>query len=122
MASALLGLGYKLSSGGTDNHLMLIDLRKSHPNLTGKEAQIALDQANITTNRNTVPGETRSPFQTSGLRLGTPAVTTRGMREPEMARIAEAIDIVLGGPTDPARIATAKQIALDLCGRFPLPY
>jgi len=122
MASALLGLGYKLSSGGTDNHLMLIDLRKSHPNLTGKEAQIALDAANITTNRNTVPGETRSPFQTSGLRLGTPAVTTRGMREPEMARIAEAIDTVLGGPTDPARIAKAKEIALDLCGRFPLPY
>jgi len=122
MATALLGLGYKLSSGGTDNHLMLIDLRKSHPNLTGKEAQIALDQANITTNRNTVPGETRSPFQTSGLRLGTPAVTTRGMREPEMARIAEAIDTVLGGPTDPARIAKAKEIALELCGRFPLPY
>ena len=122
MATALLGLGYKLSSGGTDNHLMLIDLRKSHPNLTGKEAQIALDAANITTNRNTVPGETRSPFQTSGLRLGTPAVTTRGMREPEMARIAEAIDTVLGGPTDPARIAKAKEIALDLCGRFPLPY
>jgi glycine hydroxymethyltransferase len=122
MATALLALGYKLSSGGTDNHLMLIDLRKSHPNLTGKEAQIALDQANITTNRNTVPGETRSPFQTSGLRLGTPAVTTRGMREPEMARIAEAIDIVLGGPTDPARIASAKEIALDLCARFPLPY
>ncbi len=122
MAGALLGLGYKLSSGGTDNHLMLIDLRKSHPNLTGKEAQVALDQANITTNRNTVPGETRSPFQTSGLRLGTPAVTTRGMREAEMARIAEAIDTVLGGPTDPARIAKAKEIALDLCGRFPLPY
>ena len=122
LATALLGLGYKLSSGGTDNHLMLIDLRKSHPNLTGKEAQIALDQANITTNRNTVPGETRSPFQTSGLRLGTPAVTTRGMREPEMARIAEAIDTVLGGPTDAARIARAREIALDLCGRFPLPY
>jgi glycine hydroxymethyltransferase len=122
LASALLALGYKLSSGGTDNHLMLIDLRKSHPNLTGKEAQIALDQANITTNRNTVPGETRSPFQTSGLRLGTPAVTTRGMREPEMARIAEAIDTVLGGPTDPARIARAKDIALELSGRFPLPY
>jgi glycine hydroxymethyltransferase len=122
LADALTARGYKLSSGGTDNHLMLIDLRKSHPNLTGKEAQIALDEANITTNRNTVPGETRSPFQTSGLRLGTPAVTSRGLREPEMALIAEALDTVLGGPTDPARLAQAKAIALDLCARFPLPY
>jgi glycine hydroxymethyltransferase len=122
MANALLSRGYKLSSGGTDNHLMLVDLRHSHPDLTGKVAQTALDEANITTNRNTVPGETRSPFQTSGLRLGTPAVTSRGMREPEMARIAEAIDIVLNGPTDAARIAQAKEIALDLSTRFPLPY
>jgi glycine hydroxymethyltransferase len=122
MAEAFVTKGYKLSSGGTDNHLMLIDLRKSHPNLTGKEAQQALDAANITTNRNTVPGETRSPFQTSGLRLGTPAITSRGLREPEMAVIAEAIDIVLAGPTDPARLARAKDLALDLCRRFPLPY
>jgi glycine hydroxymethyltransferase len=122
LAAALLQRGYKLSSGGTDNHLMLIDLRNSHPDLTGKVAQMALDEANITTNRNTVPGETRSPFQTSGLRLGTPAVTTRGMREAEMIRIAEAIDTVLNGPTDTARIAKAKEIALDLCARFPLPY
>jgi glycine hydroxymethyltransferase len=121
-ANALLERGYKLSSGGTDNHLLLIDLRHSHPDLTGKQAQQALDQANITTNRNTVPGETRSPFQTSGVRLGTPAVTTRGMREPEMVQIAEAIDIVLGGPDDPARLARAKEIALELCARFPLPY
>jgi glycine hydroxymethyltransferase len=114
--------GYKLSSGGTDNHLLLIDLRHSHPDLTGKQAQQALDEANITTNKNTIPGETRSPFQASGLRLGSPAVTSRGMREAEMAQIAEAIDIVLGGPTDPARLAKAKAIALELCGRHPLPY
>jgi len=122
LAAEFLQRGYKLSSGGTDNHLILVDLRHSHPNLTGKEAQIALDEANITTNRNTVPGETRSPFQTSGLRLGTPAVTSRGMREPEMVRIAEAIDLVLGCPTDSGRIAQAKTIALELSGRFPLPY
>jgi glycine hydroxymethyltransferase len=122
LAEALVKRGFKLSSGGTDNHLLLIDLRKSHPDLTGKVAQQALDLANITTNRNTVPGETRSPFQTSGIRLGTPAVTTRGMLEPEMALIAEAIDTVLGGPADADRLAKAKSIALDLCGRFPLPY
>ncbi len=122
LADALTKRGYKLSSGGTDNHLLLIDLRKSHPDLTGKVAQQALDLANITTNRNTVPGETRSPFQTSGVRLGTPAVTTRGMLEPEMELIAEAIDLVLGGPADSERLAKAKSIALDLCGRFPLPY
>ena len=122
MAGAFLKRGYKLSSGGTDNHLMLIDLRPSHPDLTGKVAQQALDEANITTNKNTIPGETRSPFQASGLRLGTPAVTSRGMKEPEMLRIAEAVDIVLGGPSDPDRIARAKAIALELCGRFPLPY
>ena len=122
MADAFLKRGYKLSSGGTDNHLLLLDLRHSHPDLTGKQAQQSLDEANITTNKNTIPGETRSPFQASGVRLGSPAVTSRGMREAEMIRIAEAIDIVLGGPTDPTRIAQAKAIALELCGRFPLPY
>jgi len=122
MADAFLKRGYKLSSGGTDNHLLLLDLRHSHPDLTGKQAQQSLDEANITTNKNTIPGETRSPFQASGVRLGSPAVTSRGMREAEMVRIAEAIDLVLGGPTDPSRIAQAKAIALELCGRFPLPY
>ena len=79
-------------------------------------------QANITTNRNTVPGETRSPFQTSGLRLGTPAVTTRGMREPEMARIAEAIDIVLGGPTDPGPPRHGEATSPSTCaGASPCP-
>lgn len=122
MADALLAKGYKLSSGGTDNHLCLVDLRQSHPELSGKKAQIALDQANITTNRNTVPGETRSPFQTSGLRLGTPAVTTRGMKEPEMAEIIKAIDTVLNGIDDEKAIQSAKDIALALSARFPLPY
>jgi glycine hydroxymethyltransferase len=122
LAAALTERGLGLSSGGTDNHLMMADLRKSHPDLTGKQAQLALEQANITTNRNTVPGETRSPFQTSGVRMGSPAVTSRGMREPEMVQIAEAITTVLNAPENPQAIEKAKAIALELCGRFPLPY
>ena len=122
MAQTFLDLGYKLTSGGTDNHLMLIDLRKSHPDLTGKEAQIALDRANITTNRNTVPGETRSPFQTSGIRIGSPACTTRGMVEADFQRIAKAIDTVLADVNDADRIAQARQVALELCAAHPLPY
>ncbi|WP_309386642.1 serine hydroxymethyltransferase [Cerasicoccus frondis] len=122
MAKALMDKGYKLSSDGTDNHLVLVDLRPSHPDLTGKVAQIALDKANITTNRNTVPGETRSPFQTSGLRLGAPAVTSRGMKEAEMVKIVEAIDLVLSDPESEEKIAQAKAIALELSQQFPLPY
>lgn len=122
LADAFNERGYKLSSGGTDNHLLLIDLRVSHPNLTGKDAQIALDKAHITTNRNTVPGETRSPFQTSGVRLGSPACTSRGMVEADFHRIAEAIDIVLGAPEDETALSRAKSITLELCARYPLPY
>ncbi len=122
LAEALTAAGFKLSSGGTDNHLVLIDLRPSHPELTGKQAQIALDKANITTNRNTVPGETRSPFQTSGVRLGTPAVTSRGMREADMAKIAKAIQTVLADPESEQAIAEARDIALSLSSRYPLPY
>lgn len=122
MAEAFNSLGYKLTSGGTDNHLMLIDLRKSHPELTGKQAQIALDKAHITTNRNTVPGETRSPFQTSGIRIGTPACTSRGMVEDDFRKIANAIDRVLADVDDPAGIEAARQVALELTKAYPLPY
>ncbi|MGJ8649136.1 MAG: serine hydroxymethyltransferase [Opitutaceae bacterium] len=122
LANALMERGHHIISGGTDNHLMMIDLRVKDPELTGKVAQIALDKANITSNKNTVPGETRSPFQTSGIRLGTPAVTSRGLVEADMVKIAEAIDLVLGAPTDEAVIAKAKEIALDLCQKHPLPY
>ena len=101
---------------------MMIDLRKKDPELTGKVAQIALDQANITANKNTVPGETRSPFQTSGIRLGTPAVTSRGMLEADMLRIADAVDTVLSAPEDATTIAFAKTVALELCATYPLPY
>ena len=122
LADALVALGFGLISGGTDNHLGLIDLRKSHPNVSGKDAQLALDAAHITTNKNTVPDETRSPFQASGIRVGTPAVTSRGMKEAEMMEIARAISIVLSDPQNPAKIAEARGIAEALCARFPLPY
>jgi glycine hydroxymethyltransferase len=122
LAGALLDRGYKLTSGGTDNHLMLVDLRHNLPELTGKKAQESLDRAHITTNRNTVPGETRSPFQTSGIRLGSPACTSRGMMEAEFVRIAEAIDLVLKAPDSDEAIDEAKNIALELAQAHPLPY
>ncbi len=122
LADELVKLGFGLISGGTDNHLSLLDLRKSHPEVSGKDAQLALDAAHITTNKNTVPDETRSPFQASGIRVGTPAVTSRGMKEAEMKEIAKAIAIVLSGPQDPAKIAEAQSIVASLTGRFPLPY
>ncbi|MGJ3242055.1 MAG: serine hydroxymethyltransferase [Opitutales bacterium] len=122
LATALSDAGCVIVSGGTDNHLMLLDLRPTHPDMTGKQAQFALEKANITANRNTVPGETRSPFQTSGLRLGTPAVTTRGMGPDDMKSIASAIRDVLGAPEDESVLAGTRQRMLDLCARFPLPY
>ena len=122
LAEGLMKRGIGLVSGGTDNHLLLVDLRIKHPDLTGKDAQNALDKANITTNKNTIPGETRSPFKASGIRLGTPAVTSRGMVEADMDKIAEAIVTVLNAPEDEAEIAKAKAIAEELCKKYPLPY
>ena len=122
LAKELACRGYYLVSGGTDNHLMLLDLRPSHPELTGKQAQQALDKANVTLNRNTVPGETRSPFQTSGLRIGSPAVTSRGMGTTEMKEIGGIIDLVLGDFENEIVLAEAREKALALCGSFELPY
>jgi glycine hydroxymethyltransferase len=125
LATAMTARGYKINSGGTDNHLMLVDLRAKFPELTGKVAQETLDKANITCNKNTVPFETRSPFQASGIRLGTPAMTTRGLKEAEMAEIAALIDGVLGAigkPDEAAVIAATKQKVVALTSRFPLPY
>jgi glycine hydroxymethyltransferase len=124
-AAAMAARGYKIVSGGTDNHLFLVDLRANLPELTAKKAQETLDLASITCNKNTVPFETRSPFQASGLRLGTPAVTTRGMLEPDMNEIAACIDAVLcaiGTERQDAIIAETKQRVLRLTARFPLPY
>ena len=122
LAAAMLKRGYALASGGTDNHLMLVDLRAKFPELTGKVAQESLDKANITCNKNTVPYETRSPFQASGIRLGTPAVTSRGMNEADMEQIAEAIDLVLGAPESEEQRAAAKAIVKKLTVAHPLPY
>ena len=122
LAESLITKGFHLVSGGSDNHLMLLDLRPSHPDLTGKQGQLALEKANVTLNRNTVPGETRSPFQTSGLRIGTPAVTSRGMQEDSMTEIASIIATVLEDIENESSIEEAKQKALALCANFPLPY
>jgi glycine hydroxymethyltransferase len=122
LAESLNEGGFHLVSGGSDNHLMLLDLRPSHPDLTGKQAQIALEGANVTLNRNTVPGETRSPFQTSGLRIGTPAVTSRGMMEAEMREIGAIIHQVISSPDDEGSVNSAKEKTLALCANFGLPY
>jgi len=125
LAAAMQQRGYKVVSGGTDNHLFLVDLRANLPELTAKKAQETLDLAHITTNKNTVPFETRSPFQASGIRLGTPAVTSRGFKEAEMEEIAGAIDSVLkaiGTPAESDALSQAKQRVQALTARFPLPY
>jgi len=120
LAAALTSCGFQIVSGGTDNHLMLVDLRNRGDGLTGKVAQTALDNAAITVNKNTVPKETQSPFVTSGIRIGTSAVTTRGMGETEMARIASLIDRVLRSPDD-AKVATSvRDHVRALTKEFPL--
>jgi len=120
LAEGMKRNSFRLVSGGTDNHLMLVDIGSR--GLTGKECQLALDEAGITVNKNTIPFETRSPFQASGVRLGTPAVTTRGMKEPEMAAIADMISEVL---LDIKNVDAARQVrqrVRELTARFPLPY
>jgi len=118
LADALLGRGLRLVSGGTDTHLMLVDL--SPRGITGKDAQEALDRAWITVNKNTIPFETKSPMVTSGIRIGTPAVTSRGMKEPEMAEIARLIDRVLSKLGDSATEASVRGDVEQLTARFPL--
>ena len=118
LAAALTQRGYQLVSGGTDNHLMLVDLRNK--GLTGKAAEQALDKAGITVNKNTVPRETQSPFVTSGIRIGTAAVTTRRMREVEMERTAELIDTVLQSPNDDAVLTDVRSRVRELTEAFPL--
>jgi len=118
LAAALITKGFRPVSGGTDNHLMLIDLRNTE--LTGKVAQETLDQAHITVNKNTVPFETRSPFVTSGVRIGTPAVTTRGMKEPEMETVADLIARALAAVGDDKRLVSVADDVVSLCQRFPI--
>ncbi len=118
LGEALVERGYTLVSGGTDTHLLLVDLRGK--GLTGKLVEETLDRAGITVNKNTVPGDTASPFVTSGVRIGTPALTTRGMREPEMRRIAALIDEAVVGREDPAKLEHVKREVLELAVQFPL--
>jgi glycine hydroxymethyltransferase len=121
LAEALVAEGFRIVSGGTDNHLMLVDLRPFDANLTGKVAQEALDRAGLTCNKNQIPGDPRSPFVTSGLRLGTPATTTSGMREPEMTQIASFIRRVLRQPDNVAESAAVRDEVGILCSKFT-PY
>jgi glycine hydroxymethyltransferase len=121
LAGALAATGLRLVSGGTDNHLMLVDLRSFDAELSGKKARVALDRAGISLNENTVPDDPRPPYITSGLRIGTPAVTTAGMREPEMARIAELIDRVLRNRDDATVLAGVRDDVATLCAKFA-PY
>ncbi|MBO5902573.1 MAG: serine hydroxymethyltransferase [Tidjanibacter sp.] len=120
MAEAFAAKGYKVVSGGTDNHLMLIDLRTKFPDLTGKVAERVLVEADITTNKNMVPFDSRSPFQTSGIRVGTPAITTRGVKEDKMAYIVDLIDRVLSDPENPEVIAAVRSEVNDMMANYPL--
>ena len=125
LAEAFIKRGYKVVSGGSENHLFLVDLRQNLPDLTAKKAQETLDLAHITCNKNTVPFESRSPFQASGIRLGTPAVTTRGFTADEMDEIADCIDVVLHaiGSDELERVmADVRTRVATLTSRHPLPY
>ena len=119
LAEALAIRGFRLVSGGTDTHMMVVDLRPFDADLTGKEAQAVLDTAGITLNKNTVPNDPRSPFVTSGVRIGTPSVTTQGMREGEMSTIADFIVTTLKGRNDPAIVADVRAKVAALCAAFP---
>lgn len=120
LAQALIDKGYKIVSGGTDNHCILIDLRTKFPELTGKEAEKVLVDADITANKNMVPFDSRSPFKTSGIRLGTPAITTRGVKEDKMAYIADLIDEVLSNPENQEVIADVRRRVNEMMAEYPI--
>lgn len=118
LALGLQSRGFRLVSGGTDNHLVLLDVRSKA--LTGKVAEKVLDDVGITVNKNTIPFDPESPFVTSGIRIGSPAVTARGMKEPEMDKIAQAIDLALTAGDDTSKLDKAKEIVAEICAKFPL--
>ena len=120
MAQAFMDKGYNVISGGTDNHIVLVDLRTKFPNLTGKVGERVLGEADITTNKNMVPFDSRSPFQTSGLRFGTPAITTRGAKEELMGEIVEMIDTVLSNVEDAKTIASVREKVNKTMSGYPL--
>jgi len=121
LASALSERGYRITSGGTENHLMLVDLRPRDAELTGADAEKWLETAGIITNKNGIPNDPRPPKLTSGMRLGTPALTTRGLREAEMAEVATLIDRVMTARGDESELAAIREDVRALCARFPLP-
>ena len=120
MAKAFTDRGYNIISGGTDNHLMLIDLRSKFPEITGRMVENTLVQADITVNKNMVPFDSRSPFQTSGLRIGTPAITTRGLKEEHMEPIVEMIDDVISHIDDSAKLTAVREKVNEMMSEFPL--
>jgi glycine hydroxymethyltransferase len=120
LAEALAHQGFRLVSGGTDTHMMVVDLQPFDSELTGKEAQLVLDQAGITLNKNNIPNDPRSPFVTSGVRIGVPSVTTQGMNEKEMPLIADYIATTLRGRNDPAVVAEVRAKVAALCAKFPV--
>lgn len=120
LAEELINRGFDIVSGGTDNHSMLVDLRSKYPDLTGKQAENALVASNITVNKNMVPYDSRSAFQTSGIRLGTPAITTRGAKEDLMVTIAGLIEKVLNSPEDEKVINEVKNYVIDIMSKYPL--
>ena len=121
LAEQLMAAGFKLVTDGTDNHLMLVDLTlTADGSISGKDAETWLDQAGITVNKNTIPDEKRSPFVTSGIRIGVPAITTRGMAQPEMKQIATWIDRALKTKGDPTSLGKIRAEVRELCHQFPL--
>ena len=120
LAQALTSRGYRLVAGGTDNHLMLVDLRNVHPNLTGAQAEKWLESANIITNKNMIPFDERKPMETSGLRIGSPALTTRGLMEADMETVAELIHDGLSAEGNDAKLANVRERVLEVCKSFPL--
>lgn len=120
LANAFINRGYKVISGGTDNHLMLIDLRSKFPEITGKQVENTLVRADITINKNMVPFDSRSPFQTSGIRVGTPAITTRGLKEEHMPVIVEFVDEVISNLTNDDVIEKVRKQVVDMMSAFPL--
>jgi glycine hydroxymethyltransferase len=120
MAKAFTDKGYKVVSGGTDNHLLLIDLRTKFPDISGKKAENTLVLSHITVNKNMVPFDSRSPFQTSGLRVGTPAITTRGMKEKHMVKIVNLIDEVISDIENESKILKVRKKVNEMMSEFPL--
>jgi glycine hydroxymethyltransferase len=122
LAKALMSKGYRIVSGGTDNHLMLVDLRPISADLTGAEVAIGLEKAGIIANFNGVPNDPRPPRQTSGIRLGTPALTTRGLKEDDIRMVADFIDCAIRNKGDEGALAKIKSEVGEMCKRFPMPH